>query len=228
MQVFIWILVMVATALALREPIRRWPWAFYILAVLVDVLVIWGGQALGLSGEAWTLFYNVNRRAVPAFALFTVVMFAGCLGKATRARRWLIAVRSELSIIACILAIPHVVFYLQTYQKIMFGGIMRPSDITNWAYWSSVGFTALLVVLGVLSLRVLRKNMPFKVWKGIQRLSYLFFPLIWFHVILLRLRPNPAAIDTVLPSTWAYGAIVVVYIACRVARFVIDRRNGAA
>ena len=224
MQVLIWILVMIAVTLILREPIRRWPWAVYLLGIAVDALVIFGSQYLGLSGEAWTLFYTMNRRAVPAFALFTIVMFVGCLGKGTRARRWVGPVRAELSILACIFTVPHVVFYLQTYQKIMFAGILKPSEITNWAYWSSIAFTALLAVLGVLSLRFLRKRIPYRVWKGIQRLSYLFFPLIWIHVILLRLRPNPAAIDTVLQSTWAYGLIVVVYAVCRIARYICDRR----
>ncbi len=69
--------------------------------------------------------------------------------------------------------------------------------------------------------------MPRKLWKGIQRLAYPFFVMVYIHVVLVRLRPNPEALDTVLQSTAVFGLFVVVYLVARVARCVFDRREHA-
>ena len=49
--------------------------------------------------------------------------------------------------------------------------------------------------------------MPRRLWKGIQRLAYPFFVMVDVHVVLVRLRPNPDALDTVLQSTVVYGLL---------------------
>lgn len=86
----------------------------------------------------------------------------------------------------------------------------------------------MLGVLGVLSFKLIRNRMPRRLWKGIQRLAYPFFVMVYVHVVLVRLRPNPDALDTVLQSTAVYGLFVVVYLVARVARWVLDRRAWAS
>ena len=85
----------------------------------------------------------------------------------------------------------------------------------------------MLGILGVLSFRLIRNRMPHRLWKGIQRLAYPFFVMVYVHVVLVRLRPNPDALDTVLQSTAVYGLFVVVYLVARVVRWALDRRTRA-
>ena len=49
----------------------------------------------------------------------------------------------------------------------------------------------------------------------------------YVHVVLVRRRPNPDALDMVLQSTLVYGALVAVYVLARVARWLCDRRTRA-
>ena len=230
-MLFCTIVAAIGVALAIRNPLKAFPLPFYVAAILMDLLTLYGASAFGLStanDPVWAVFYSLMRRAIPAFALFTVVMFVGCFRNGSRPKRWLAPVRAELSILACLLSVPHIVFYLETYDKIMFGGIVQPTQITYDAYWSSVFLTVVLGVLGVLSFRLIRKHMPRKLWKGIQRLAYPFFVMVYIHAVLVRLRPNPEALDTVLQSTAVYGLFVVVYLVARVARFVLDHRGRLA
>lgn len=216
----------IGIAIAVRNPLKAHPLPFYLLALAADALAIFGGPALGLSAAnnaVWAVFYGLMRRAIPAFALFTVVMFVGCFKNGSRPKRWLAPVRAELSILACLLSVAHIVFYLQTYDRIMFGGIVQPTQITYDAYGFSIILTAVLGVLGVLSLRAIRRLMPHRIWKAIQRMAYPFFVMVYLHVVLVRLRPNPNALDTVLQSAAVYGLFVVVYLVARIVRWGLDR-----
>lgn len=227
---FLTILVAIGVALAIRNPLQAHPLPFYAAALAADALTLWGGPVLGLAADGnpvWAAFYGLMRRGIPAFALFTVVMFVGCFKNGPRPKRWLAPVRAELSILACVLSVPHIVFYLQTYNRIMFGGIVQPTQITYDAYWFSILLTAVLGVLGVLSFKLIRNRMPRRLWKGIQRLAYPFFVMVYVHVVFVRLRPNPDALDTVLQSTAVYGFFVVAYLVARVARWALDRRAQA-
>lgn len=130
---FLTILAAIGVALAIRNPLQAHPFPFYAVALVADALTLWGGPLLGLATDGsplWAAFYGLMRRGIPAFALFTVVMFVGCLKNGSRPKRWLAPVCAELSILACVLSVPHIVFYLQTYNRIMFGGIGQPTQIT--------------------------------------------------------------------------------------------------
>ena len=130
---FLTILAAIGVALAIRNPLQAHPFPFYVVALVADALTLWGGPLLGLATDGnplWAAFYGLMRRGIPAFALFTVVMFVGCFKNGSRPKRWLAPVRAELSILACVLSVPHIVFYLQTYTRIMFGGIGQPTQIT--------------------------------------------------------------------------------------------------
>ena len=170
---FLTILAAIGVALAIRNPLQAHPFPFYAVALVADALTLWGGPLLGLATDGnplWAAFYGLMRRGIPAFALFTVVMFVGCLKNGSRPKRWLAPVRAELSILACVLSVP---------------------QITYDAYWFSVLLTAVLGVLGVLSFKLIRNRMPRRLWKGIQRLAYPFFVMVYVHVVLVRLRPQP-------------------------------------
>lgn len=124
---FLTILAAIGVALVIRNPLQAHPFPFYAVALVADALTLWGGPLLGLATDGnhlWAAFYGLMRRGIPAFALFSVVMFVGCFKNGSRPKRWLAPVRAELSILACVLSVPHIVFYLQTYNRIMFGGIV--------------------------------------------------------------------------------------------------------
>lgn len=114
--------VTVVACLALRTPLHKWPVAFYVLAVAADVAYVIGVEGL-LPRVVMGPLTLLMGKCVLSLALFVVVMYIGVFAKGSKVHQWLKPVRSELSIIACILACGHMAVYLGSYAPRL-GGAM--------------------------------------------------------------------------------------------------------
>lgn len=88
--------------------------AFYVLAVAADVAYVIGVEGL-LPRVVMGPLTLLMGKCVLSLALFVVVMYIGVFAKGSKVHQWLKPVRSELSIIACILACGHMAVYLGSY-----------------------------------------------------------------------------------------------------------------
>lgn len=176
--------ILVASAVAtviLRGPIKRWPVAFYGLAVVADVAYIVGIEGL-LPRAVMGPLTLLMGKCVLSLALFVVVMYVGVFAKGSRAHQWLKPVRSELSIAACILACGHMAVYLASYVP-RFGGALSANVLGALAV--ALGLLALLLVLGATSFGFVKKHMRTESWKRLQRWAYAFFGLVYVHLMLM-------------------------------------------
>lgn len=212
-------------AFVLRRPIKAAPWAFYGLAVLLATALFAGGA--GLLGTAWKPLILLLQRCMLPLALFTVVMYIGVFPKDSRVGRWLRPIRAELSIIACILALGHMCLYISPYLSRALAGAMEAPMAASFAI--SIVLFALLLVLGVTSFDAVKRHMPASLWKNVQRFAYLFFGLIYAHLLFMI---APAALHggkQAALSVVIYSMVFVGYAVARVARWQIDAaREGAA
>lgn len=212
-------------AFVLRRPIKAAPWAFYGLAVLLVTALFAGGA--GLLGTAWKPLILLLQRCMLPLALFTVVMYIGVFPKDSRVGRWLRPIRAELSIIACILALGHMCLYISPYLSRALAGAMEAPMAASFAI--SIVLFALLLVLGVTSFDAVKRHMPASLWKNVQRFAYLFFGLIYAHLLFMI---APAALHggkQAALSVVIYSMVFVGYAVARVARWQIDAaREGAA
>ena len=62
---------------ALRNPLHKWPLAFYGLAIAVDVLFACGSFGM-LPRSIWMPLLVLVQKCMVALAMFVVVMFIGC------------------------------------------------------------------------------------------------------------------------------------------------------
>ena len=219
------LMVLVATivaVLALRQPLHKWPVAFYALAVAADVAYIAGIEGL-LPRAVTSPLTLLMGKCMLSLALFVVVMYIGVFAKGSRAHQWLKPVRAELSILACILACGHMAVYLASYAPRL-GGAMGANVLSALA----LALLVLLLVLGVTSFGFVKKHMRTESWKRLQRWAYVFFGLVYVHLMLMLApaasRGGEAALVTVAVYTVVFGAYAVL----RVRRALIDRRVIAA
>lgn len=217
--------VVVAACLALRNPIQRYPAAFYVLAITVDVVFLAGLSGL-LPRELWTALLLPVQKCYLALALFVVVMFIGVLPRAGRVSSWLRPVRAQLSILACLLAAGHMAAYLTSYVPRLAKGLDNGSlnDNVVASLFVALVLLALVVVLGATSLSFVKQRMRTATWKRIQQLSYPFFVLVYAHLAMML---GPAASngrESALGSMAVYSAIFAAYVVLRVVRAVLDRR----
>lgn len=211
-------------AILLRRPLHRYPWVFYGLALILDLACLFGAS-LGLPRVLWRLLFELQCEALLPLAIFTVVMFLGCFRRESWASRTLMPVRGELSILACLLSFGHVATYVQAYGPRVLGSSAVPPAVMG-GFVLAVVVLVLLLVLGVTSLKAVRRVMAARAWKGVQRLAYLFFALVFVHALFMLV---PSAINggaAAQASVVVYVSILGLYAALRLGRFVVDRRES--
>ncbi len=152
--------------------------------------------------RTWVL--SLFTKGAMAAALWALVMFTGALPKGSRVLKKLLPVRGELSILAAILTLAHAVFR----GVFCIRQLLRPRFAPGWGFLAAcaVGLALLLVMLplAVLSFRGVRRRVDPHRWKRIQRLAYLFYGLIYVHVLALYL---PSA----LRGSGGYGLTLLLY-----------------
>ncbi|MBQ9068779.1 MAG: ferric reductase-like transmembrane domain-containing protein [Eggerthellaceae bacterium] len=209
-------LTLVATTVAcfvLRNPIRKAPMVFYVLSIALTAFCI-AMPYLGLPREIWVFMSTIMRKCLLPLALFVVVMFIGVLPRTSKASLWLRPIRAELSIIAWILTLGHVVIYFNSYFP-------RVGGLSNNMLASLVVamlLFVLLIVLGVTSFQFVKKRMNHDTWKKVQKLAYPFFILVYVHLLLIFV---PSAMNGGVQAQIniaVYTVLFVAYIVLRLLR----------
>ena len=215
------LLIAIAACFALRNPLKKAPFAFYVLAAIVVVAFLMLDSLDASRSVRLAFFWTIQKCLVP-LALFIVVMYIGVLPRTSKVALWLRPIRAELSIVAWILTLGHVVVYLQSYLSPLIGGAGVRNNVMIGIV-VAIGLFVLLILLGITSFKSVKKHMDARGWKAVQRLAYLFFGLVYVHLLLLLM---PAAIgggDAAIASMLMYTAIFGIYAVARVHRFLIDR-----
>lgn len=219
---FLWVLLATTAAVfILRTPLKKYPVAFYVMAAAMVVLFA-VEDMLGLSRAVSSILFMLVHKCTLALALFVIVMFIGVFSKTSKVRQWLQPIRAELSIIAWILSLGHMFVYLVAYASRFAAGVVGGSVAV--ALVVAIVLFALLVVLGVTSLRLVKKRMAKKMWKRVQMLAYPFFALVYLHLMLMLLPPALAGGAAAQCSVGIYAVVFFVYVVARFARAALDRR----
>ena len=208
--------------MACRNAIKRWPVALYVFALLCDVLLI-----IAQTGQLPRLLLMptvlLMRRGGIGVALFVIVMYIGVLPRKSKVSRWLRPIRAELSIAACLFVAGHMCTYLPLYLEPLFSGVLRGNVLL--ALIVALGLLALVLVLGITSFRFVKRHMKARSWKKLQNWAYLFYVLIYVHLMLMI---GPAALagkDPALTNAIIYTVVFVGYMVLRVVRAAQDRRD---
>ena len=206
-------------ALALREPLKRCPVAFYALACAVVVVFLAGANGL-LSGGWWKPAIVLVQRCMVALSLFAVVMLIGALPKGGKLDAWLRPVRAELSIVACILCLGHMCMYLAPYAARAVAGTMGAPMLASFVV--AVVLFVLVLLLGVTSFGFVKQRMGGRAWKNVQRLAYPFFGLAWAHLMFMLAPAASKGGEQALASVAIYSALFALYLVLRLFRAYKD------
>ena len=87
------------------------------------------------------------------------------------------------------------------------------------AFWVAVCPVRLLLVLGITSFGVVKKRMRTTTWKMVQRSAYVFFALVYVHMVLML---APAAVAGGVQAQISIAMYTAVFLAYAILRL---RRN---
>ena len=226
MMFIISLVVAAAFLLLCGKALRAHPAPFYAAAAVVSALVT------GLYWAAPAFLSLQLRTKLPlilgAFgtACFIFVMYAGALPNGHPLMKKVMPIRGELSIFACLLTLGHNLSYGKNYLTpgYLFSGPVSP---TKAAAWVSVVSILLMLVLTITSVKAVRKRFQPKKWKALQRWAYLFYALVYIHVLLLTIPNLLKGRTSYATNLLVYSLVYLSYAVCRIQKAVLMKRGQA-
>jgi DMSO/TMAO reductase YedYZ heme-binding membrane subunit/uncharacterized protein with FMN-binding domain len=205
--------------LLLGDCIKKYANIFYVISMLISLAVIiitWCN--ISLPAFVSSRLLPVFARGGLAGALFVIVMVTGALPNGSKAIKRLMPIRGQLSIMASILTMGHNIAYGKTYFVLLFTNASKMPMYQVLAACCSIVMLIIMLPLFITSFMAVRRKMKAKKWKQLQRLAYIFYALLYCHVILLNysraLRGMRISQITVVVYTVVFGG----YALCKVLK----------
>lgn len=203
----------------LKDSLKKHAGIYYIGAAVISIAVFLIGflpMPLFLKNNILGIFAKGSLGT----AMFVAVMYAGALPKGSKLIAPLMKIRGELSITAAILVLCHNFTYGMTYFKMLFIKPAALSATQLTAAIISLVLIIIMIVLTVTSFQAVRKKMKAKKWKQLQRTAYVFYGLMYVHIMLINIPYARLGLGTYIANVVIYSIVFLGYAAMRIAKAV--------
>lgn len=203
----------------LKDSLKKHAGIYYIGAAVISIAVFLIGflpMPLFLKNNILGIFAKGSLGT----AMFVAVMYAGALPKGSKLIAQLMKIRGELSITAAILVLCHNFTYGITYFKMLF---IKPEALSATQFTAaiiSLVLIIIMIVLTVTSFQTVRKKMKAKKWKQLQRTAYVFYGLMYVHIMLINIPYARLGLGTYIANVVIYSIVFLGYAAMRIAKAV--------
>ena len=203
----------------LKDSLKKYANIFYIGAAVISIAVFL------LEFLPMHLFVKNNILGIFAkgslgTAMFVVVMYTGALPKGNKLIAPLMKIRGKLSITAAILVLCHNFTYGMTYFRMLFTKTSLLSATQLAAAVISLVLIAIMIVLTVTSFPSVRKKMQAKKWKQLQRTAYVFYGLMYVHIILINIPYARLGLGMYVANVVIYSIVFLGYAAMRISEAI--------
>ncbi|MBP5579735.1 MAG: FMN-binding protein [Ruminococcus sp.] len=212
-------------AFLLGKPLKKCPEAFYITAaVLTAVSVVVTQSDVNVSSRfVRDYVLGIFSRGALGTAFWAVVMWAGALPNGSSPIKKLMPVRGELSITAAILTFSHIITYGMTYISNLIKGRTGPDFVLTSVI--CIAMVLIMTPLTVMSFKKIRRKMKPGTWKKIQRFAYIFYALVYIHILVLFIPKAQKGREGYFLSIIVYSAVFVGYAVMRVRKYYIAAKK---
>lgn len=227
-MIFIYTLLFtIILALFFTSSIKKNYWAFYLASIFIGIITT-VYEVLRITSDAkiyGLLLYleKIFMRGYMSISLFILVMFAGALNQNWKISRKLLNIRSELAIIACIFIIPHALIYFVRLIVLKLPKMINTGIIPKlYISYIIVGIIAFVIMipLFISSFKKIRRKIPNGIWRKLQKKAYIFYFLVYIHILLIML--NEKQIDPL--KLCSYTIIFGVYTILRLIKYRNNRK----
>ena len=203
----------------LKDSLKKYANIFYIGVAVISIAVFL------LEFLSMPLFVKNNILGIFAkgslgTAMFVVVMYTGALPKGNKLIAPLMKIRGELSITAAILVLCHNFTYGMTYFRMLFTKTSLLSATQLAAAVISLVLIAIMIVLTVTSFPSVRKKMQAKKWKQLQRTAYVFYGLMYVHIMLINIPYARLGLGMYVANVVIYSIVFLGYAAMRISKAI--------
>ena len=219
------LLIALLIAFCLDKPLKKCPAAFYVTAAVLTAASVVVTQSDVTISSRFVREYvlGIFSRGALGTAFWAVVMWAGALPNGSAPIKKLMPIRGELSITAAILTFSHIITYGITYISNLINGRTGSDFVVT----SIVCLAMVLIMtpLTVMSFKKVRRKMNAKTWKKIQRLAYIFYALIFIHILVLFVPKAQKGREGYFLSILVYSAVFVGYAVMRIRKYYIANKK---
>ena len=199
----------------------------YIITFLISTsLIVLTYSGIISNAPSWLKNYILPlfSKSSLATSFFVVVMYTGALKNGSKAIKFLMPIRAQLSIIGCILALTHNIIYGRTHFVTLFTNPKSMS--TNMIMASIVSILLILIMLPLMitSFPKVRKKMKAKSWKKLQQLAYPFYGLIYLHVMIIAIPLAKKGITQYIINVLAYSIVFLIYASMRIRKALLKNK----
>ena len=203
----------------LKDSLKKHAGIYYIGAAVISIAVFLIGF-LPMPLFVKNNILGIFAKGSLGTAMFVAVMYAGALPKGSKLIAPLMKIRGELSITAAILVLCHNFTYGMTYFKMLFIKPAALSATQLTAAIISIILITIMLVLTVTSFQAVRKKMKAKKWKQLQRTAYVFYSLMYVHIMLINIPYARLGLGTYIANVVIYSIVFLGYAAMRIAKAV--------
>ena len=210
----------------LKDSLKKHAGIYYIGAAVVSIAVFLIGF-LPMPLFVKNNILGIFAKGSLGTAMFVAVMYAGALPKGSKLIAPLMKIRGELSITAAILVLCHNFTYGITYFKMLF---IKPEALPATQLTAaiiSLVLIIIMIVLTVTSFQAVRKKMKAKKWKQLQRTAYVFYGLMYVHIMLINIPYARLGLGTYIANVVIYSIVFLGYAAMRIAKAVSVKATRA-
>lgn len=203
----------------LKDSLKKHAGIYYIGAAVISIAVFLIGF-LPMPLFVKNNILGIFAKGSLGTAMFVAVMYAGALPKGSKLIATLMKIRGELSITAAILVLCHNFTYGMTYFKMLF---IKPAALSATQLTAAIISLVLIIIMLVLtvtSFPSVRKKMKAKKWKQLQRTAYVFYGLMYVHIMLINIPYARLGLGTYIANVVIYSIVFLGYAAMRIAKAV--------
>jgi DMSO/TMAO reductase YedYZ heme-binding membrane subunit len=191
--------------LLFEKPLQKNPIPFYVIfSILSLATIISQLQGMNPGGFTGKYLYPMFTKAGLGTSFFVLVMYAATFKNGSKPIKLLMPIRGQLSIIASILALGHVFSY---------SALLSPN--VSALYIFSAIMLCIMIPLFITSFIKIRKKMNPRAWKNLQRFAYIFYLLIYVHILLLYVRGALRGDSRSSINILVYSIVFLWYFICR-------------
>lgn len=209
--------------------LKKHPVSFYIAGIVITVAVVIISQTdvmRTLPESVRNYVIGIFSKGSLAAALWCVVMWAGAFPNGSAPIKKIMPIRGELSILASAVTLSHIVTYGIQYIKTLSNNIKLGRSFTTEFILTCITvviLTMIMLPLAIMSFKKIRKKMNPKTWKKIQRLAYVFYALIYVHILILYIPQAQRGMTDKYISIIAYSVVFIGYAAMRIRKIVLKK-----
>ncbi len=210
----------------LKDKLKQYPNIFYIGAAVVTI-VIFSLRTMAMPQFVRQNIVGIFAKGTIGTAFFIIVMITGALPRGSKLIGPLMRIRGELSIMAAILVLSHNLTYGMTYFKMLFSAPAALPAVQRCAAVISLILIVLMIGLTVISFPAVRKKMNPKKWKQIQRSAYVFYGLLYVHIMLINIPYARMGLRMYAVNVLVYSTVFAGYAAMRIRKWVLTKNPDA-